>query len=133
MKWLYFIFLVLGGISSCIENRKGDFDIGNSVSYTWSYWYLHWWLYWSMNCKHSTGFWLLLILILIRWCLRMLLNLILYFKILTWLSVNNIQLIYMEEYGILYLILQIASWFFSTITLQWPLCSFFPNLIIIYM
>ena len=49
--------------------------------------------YWSMNC-HSTIFWLMVILSLIRCCLRMLLKLILQFKIITCLSVHNIQLIH---------------------------------------
>ena len=30
---------------SCTVNRKGNFIISNSVSYTWSSWYLNWLLY----------------------------------------------------------------------------------------
>ena len=54
---------------SCTVNRKGNFIISNSVSYTWSSWYLNWLFYWLMNCQHSTGFSFLVILILIRCCL----------------------------------------------------------------
>ena len=82
----------------------------------------------EMTAQHKI--WLLVSLILIRCCLRVLPKLILEFKILTFLSIHNIQLIYIEDYWILYLILQVRSCFFSTITLQWSLCSFFPNLII---
>ena len=54
-------------------------------------------------------------------------------QILTCLCIHNIQLICMEGCGILYLILQLQCCFFSAITLQWSLCSFFLSLIIIFI
>ena len=68
-----------------------------------------------------------MILILITCYLRMLRKLILEFKILTCLSVRNIQLIYIEDYWILHLIRYIPNCFFSTITLQGPFRSLFSK------
>ena len=69
-----------------------------------------------------------MILILIKCCLSMLPKSILWFNILTCLSVHNIQLIYMEEYWIWYLILQIPILSFLPSSFSGHFVLFYPNL-----
>lgn len=84
---------------------------------------------WSMNSQHHhTGFCLLVVLILIRCCPRMLSKLVCQFRILTCLIVHNIQLIYIGNIGSGICFFKFKYCFFSSVTLQWSPCSFFPNL-----